>query len=158
MKQLSLAETGFLPKAGKQTRKAVFLAEMETVVRWLRLEALIKPIYPKKGNARPPMPLSTMLRIHFLQPWFGYSDPTMEEALHDVPLLRQFAGRDAFEDVMPDESPLLRFRHLLEQHELAIVIFAEVSALLHGQQAKTACFLSFFMATLGKAAGCSESS
>ena len=112
MKQLSLAETGFLPKAGKQTRKAVFLAEMETVVRWLRLDVLIDPIYPKKGNARPPMPLSTTWRIHFLQPWFGYSDPAMEEALHDVPLLRQFAGQDAFEDVMPDESTLHRFRHL----------------------------------------------
>ena len=94
MKQLSLAETGFLPKAGKQTRKAVFLAEMETVVPWSRLESLIEPFYPKKGNGRPPMPLSTMLRIHFMQQWFGYSDPAMEEALHDVPLLRRFAGLD----------------------------------------------------------------
>lgn len=116
MKQLSLAETGFLPKAGKQTRKAVFLAEMDTVVPWSRLEALIEPFYPKKGNGRPPMPLSTMLRIHFMQQWFGYSDPAMEEALHDVPLLRGFAGLDAFEDVMPDESTILRFRHLLEKH------------------------------------------
>jgi len=88
MKQLSLAETGFLPKAGKQTRKAVFLSEMETVVPWSRLEALIEPFYPKKGNCRPPMLLGTMLRIHFMQQWFGYSDPAMEEALHDVPLLR----------------------------------------------------------------------
>ena len=130
MKQLSLAETGFLPKAGKQTRKAVFLSEMETVVPWSRLEALIEPFYPKKENGRPPMPLGTMLRIHFMQQWFGYSDPAMEEALHDVPLLRQFAGLDAFEDVMPDESTILRFRHLLEQHELAVAIFAEVNAVL----------------------------
>ena len=79
MKQLSLAETGFLPKAGKQTRKAVFLAEMETVVPWSRLEALIEPFYPMKGNGRPPMPLGTMLRIHFMQQWFGYSDPAMEK-------------------------------------------------------------------------------
>ena len=130
MKQLSLAETGFLPKAGKQTRKAVFLAEMETVVPWSRLESLIEPFYPKKGNGRPPMPLGTMLRIHFLQQWFGYSDPAMEEALHDVPLLRQFAGLDAFEDVMPDGSTILRFRHLLEKHGLAVAIFAEVNAVL----------------------------
>ena len=75
MKQLSLAETGFLPKAGKQTRKAVFLSEMETVVPWSRLEALIEPFYPKKGNGRPPMPLGTMLRIHFMQQWFGYCRP-----------------------------------------------------------------------------------
>ena len=130
MKQLSLAETGFLPKAGKQTRKAVFLAEMETVVPWSRLESLIEPFYPKKGNGRPPMPLATMLRIHFMQQWFGYSDPAMEEALHDIPLLRRFAGLDAFEDVMPDESTILRFRHLLEQHELAVAIIAEVNAVL----------------------------
>jgi IS5 family transposase len=131
MKQLSLAETGFLPKAGKQTRKAVFLAEMETVVPWSRLEALIKPFYPKKGNGHPPMPLGTMLRIHFMQQWFGYSDPAMEEALHDIPLLRQFAGLDSFEDVMPDESTILRFRHLLEQHELAVAIFGEVNTVLN---------------------------
>jgi IS5 family transposase len=130
MKQLSLAETGFLPKAGKQTRKAVFLAEMDTVVPWSRLEALIDPFYPKKGNGRPPMPLGTMLRIHFMQQWFGYSDPAMEEALHDVPLLRRFTGLDAFEDVMPDESTILRFRHLLEQHELVTAIFTEVAGVL----------------------------
>ena len=76
------------------------------------------------------MPLATMLRIHFMQQWFGYSDPAMEEALHDVPLLRRFAGLDAFEDVMPDESTILRFRHLLEQHELAVAIFAKVNAVL----------------------------
>lgn len=130
MKQLSLAETGFQPKAGKQTRKAVFLSEMETVVPWFRLEALIEPHYPRKGSGRPPMPLATMLRIHFLQQWFGYSDPAMEEALHEIPLLRQFAGLDAFEDVMPDESTILRFRHLLERHDLAVAIFAEVNAVL----------------------------
>lgn len=77
MKQLSLAETGSLPKAGKQIRKAVFLAEMEQVVPWFRLEALIEPHYPKKGSGRLPMLLGTMLRIHFIQQWFGYSDPAM---------------------------------------------------------------------------------
>jgi len=130
MKQLSLAETGFLPKAGKQTRKAVLLAEMAKVVPWCRLETLIKPFYPKKGNGRPPMPLGTMMRIHFIPQWFGYSDPAMEEALHDVPLLRRFAGLDAFKDVMPDESTILRFRHLLDKHDLAVAIFAEVNAVL----------------------------
>jgi len=98
MKQLSLAESGFLPKAGKQTRKTVFLSEMETVVPWWRFEALIEPFYPKKGNGRPPMPLATMLHIHFMQQWVGYSNPAMEEALHDVPLLRQFARLDTFEE------------------------------------------------------------
>jgi IS5 family transposase len=106
---------------------------MERVVPWSRLEALIEPYYPKKGNGRPPLALSAMLRIHFMQQWFGYSDPAMEEALHDIPLLRQFAGLDAFEDVMPDESTILRFRHLLEANGLAAAMFAEVSALLSEQ-------------------------
>lgn len=119
MKQLSLAKTGFLPKAGKQTRKAVFLAEMEQVVPWSHLEALIEPFYPKKGNGRRPMSLGAMSRIHFMQQRFGYSDPAMEEALHDVPLLRQFAALDTFEDVMLDERTILRFRHLLEKDDLA---------------------------------------
>jgi IS5 family transposase len=130
MKQLSLAETGFLPTAGKQTRKAVFLAEMETVVPWSRLESLIEPFYPKKGNGRPPMPLGTMLRIHFMQQWFGYSDPAMEEALHDIPPLRRFAGLNAFEEVMPDEGTILRFRHLLQHHDLATAFLAEVAGAL----------------------------
>ena len=130
LKQLSLAETGFLPKAGKQTRKAVFLVEMDTVEPWSCLEALIEPFYPKKGNCRTPMQLGTMLSIRFMQQWFGYSDPAMEEALHDIPLLRQFAGLDASEDVMPDESTILGFRHLLEQHDLAAAIFAEVAGVL----------------------------
>jgi IS5 family transposase len=133
IKQLRLAETGFLPKAGKKTRKAAFPAEMETLVPWLRLEVLIEPFYPKKGNGHPPIPLCTMLRIYFIQQWFSYSDPMMEEALYDVPQLRRFAGLDAFEDVMPDESTISRFRHLLEKHDLAVAIFAKVNAVLSGK-------------------------
>lgn len=76
------------------------------------------------------MPLGTMLRIHFLQQWFDYSDPAMEEALHDVPLLRRFAGQDTFEDDMPDEGTIIHFRHQLEQHDLATAVFAEVVGML----------------------------
>ena len=93
----------------------------------LRDWELIEPHYPKKGNDRPPMSLNTMLRIHFMQQWFGYSDPAMEEALYDIPLLQQFARLDAFEEVMPDETTILRFRHLLEKHELADAIFDDGS-------------------------------
>jgi hypothetical protein len=98
MKQLSLAETAFLPKAGKQTRKAVFLSEMETVVPCSRLEALIEPFYPKKGNGRPPMPLGTMLRIHFMQQRFDHSIQAMVVAQHNIPLPRRFAGLVTFKD------------------------------------------------------------
>ena len=114
----------------KRTRKREFLAEMERVVPWAALVALITPYAPEGKRGRPPFAVETMLRVHFMQQWFTLSDPAMEEALHDVPLLRRFAGLDAFEDVMPDESTILRFRHLLEKHDLAVAIFAEVGAVL----------------------------
>jgi len=131
-KQMSLAETGFLPKATKPTRKEVFLSEMERVVPWSRLESLIEPHYFVKGTkgGRPATPLSVMLRIHLIQQWFGYSDPAMEEALHDIPVLRRFAGLDAFEDALPDETTILRFRHLLEKHGLSVAMFGKINELL----------------------------
>ena len=72
--------------------------------------ALIEPHYPKAGKGRKPYGLSTMLRIYFMQQWFGYSDAGMEEALHDIPLLRGFSGLDAGVDTMPDETTILNFR------------------------------------------------
>jgi IS5 family transposase len=131
-KQLSLAETGFTARRGKATRKEEFLSQMESVVPWSRLEALIEPHYYKAGakGGRPAMPVSVMLRIHFMQQWFNLSDPAMEEALYDIAVLRRFAGLDAFEDHLPDESTILRFRHLLERHALGERIFSEVNALL----------------------------
>ena len=101
MKQLSLAATDFVKKP-KQTRREKFLLEMEAVVPWMRLLAVIEPVYPKAGNGRRPYELPTMLRIHFMQQWFNYSDAAMEEALHDIPLLRRFAGLDAGSDTLPD--------------------------------------------------------
>ena len=77
MKQMSLAESGFA-RTNKVTRKQVFLGEMEQVVPWQRLVARITPYYPVAGNGTQPYPLATMLRIHLLQQWFGYSDPAME--------------------------------------------------------------------------------
>jgi IS5 family transposase len=132
MKQISFAASEYVKKP-KQTRKGRFLHEMEAVVPWARLLSVIEPHYPKAGNGRRPYELSTMLRIHFMQQWFGYSDAAMEEALHDVPLLRHFAGLDAGVDTMPDETTILNFRHLLEQHGLSKQIFAEVNGLLTEQ-------------------------
>ena len=129
MKQLSLAATDFVKKP-KQTRREKFLLEMEAVVPWARLLAVIEPVYPKAGNGRRPYELSTMLRIHFMQQWFNYSDAAMEEALHDMPLLRRFAGLDAGSDTLPDETTILNFRHLLQTHRLSARLFAEVNGLL----------------------------
>lgn len=132
MQQISLAESGFA-RTSKVTRKQVFLAEMERVVPWDRLLGRIAPHYPVAGNGTQPYPLSSMLRIHLMQQWFGYSDPAMEEALHDVPMLRGFAGLDAGESRLPDETTILRFRRLLETHDLARSLFNEVTGLLAEQ-------------------------
>ena len=121
--QRSFAEVDGFRKQRKVTRREVFLAEMARVVPWRRLEALIEPHYPKAGNGRKPYPLGVMLRVHFLQHWYGYSDPAMEDALHDMPALRRFAGLDAGESRMPDETTILNFRHLLEAHQLAESLF-----------------------------------
>ena len=128
--QHSFAEYDGFRKQRKVTRREAFLAEMDRVVPWQRLEALIEPHYPTAGNGRKPYPLSTMLRVHFLQHWYGYSDPGMEEALHDMPMLRRFAGLDAGVSRMPDETTILNFRHLLEAHQLAESLFQEVVSLL----------------------------
>ena len=129
MKQLGLDDSGFM-KQPKKTRKAQFLSEMDRVVPWSRLIALIEPHYPKPGKGRRPIALDTMLRVHFMQQWFAYSDPAMEEALHDIPLLRRFAGLDVAVEGMPDETTILKFRHLLERHGLATAMLEEINALL----------------------------
>jgi IS5 family transposase len=131
MKQLSLGENGFERKT-KRTRKREFLDEMNLVVPWAELVSLIAPHAPAPGakGGRPPFAVETMLRIHFLQQWFNLSDPAMEEALYDMALFREFVGLDAGEDNLPDESTILRFRHLLETHNLSLQILATVNATL----------------------------
>ncbi|MDZ4189283.1 MAG: IS5 family transposase [Hydrogenophaga sp.] len=128
---MSLSESGFERKT-KKTRKPKFLDEMELVVPWAELVALIAPHASARGTqgGRPPFPVQTMLRIHFLQQWFNLSDPAMEEALYDTPMFREFVGLDAGEDNLPDESTILRFRHLLEAHDLSLQIQATVNATL----------------------------
>ena len=113
----------------KKTRKREFLEQMEQVVPWGDLVALIAPYYPEGKNGRPPFALQTMLRTHFMQQWFTLSDPAMEEAFFDTPLYREFAQLEEFER-MPDESTILRFRHRLEKHKLAEKILLTVNELL----------------------------
>src|SRR6195952_220813 len=114
----------------KRTRKREFLDEMRQVVPWSRLIAFIEPHYPKGKTGRPPFPVATMLQIHFMQQWFGLSDPAMEEALYDVPLYREFAGLDGGMTRLPDQTTILRFRHLLEAHGVAAQILAVVNEIL----------------------------
>lgn len=119
----------------KVTRRERFLTEMDRVIPWGELVALIAPHAParSRGRGRPPMPVETMLRIHFLQHWFNLSDPAMEDALYDSEAMRRFARLELSEDAIPDETTILRFRHLLEQHGLPEQIFSLVGQLLERQ-------------------------
>jgi IS5 family transposase len=111
----------------RKTRRQVFLEEMEQVVPWRELCALIEPHYPKPGNGRPPVGVERMLRIYFLQQWFNLSDPAVEEALYDSPLMRQFVGIDLGQEPAPDETTVCKFRHLLEEHRLGEKILGRVN-------------------------------
>lgn len=133
MQQTTFASLAWTHK-GKVTRRERFLAEMDAVIPWQRLLALIEPHYPKAGNGTQPLPMARMLRIYFMQNWFNLSDPGAEDALYDSESMRRFAGIELAEDTIPDESTILRFRHLLEQHRLTEAIFAEVRALLEEQR------------------------
>jgi transposase, IS5 family len=115
MKQQTL---GGFERYGKTTRRAQFLAEMDRVVPWGDLLAVIEPVYPRISEAggRPPVPLERMLRIYFLQAWFNLSDPAVEEALYDSATTRAFAGVDLGQEAAPDETTVCKFRHLLERH------------------------------------------
>jgi IS5 family transposase len=115
----------------KVTRREQFLAEMDAVIPWNALLALIAPHYPRTGKrGRPPMPLPRMLRIYFLQQWFNLSDPAAEDALYDSETMRRFVGVELGEDAFPDETTILKFRHLLERHQLTEALFAAVHELL----------------------------
>src|SRR5271154_5351648 len=116
--QQTLALQASFAKYGRKSKRELFLDQMNEVVPWSELLGLVEPFYPKAGNGRQPVGLAIMLRTYFLQQWFGFSDPGMEEAFYDSPLLQRFAGVDLGVAAAPDETTILRFRHLLEKHEL----------------------------------------
>ena len=117
---------GGLGEEGQGDAPGAFLAEMDAVIPWSRLLALIEPHYPKAGNGTQPKPMEQMLRIYFMQNWFNLSDPQAEDSLYDIESMRRFAGIELLGHAIPDESTILRFRHLLEQHQLTEQIFAEI--------------------------------
>lgn len=129
VKQRTFASLAWQTK-GKVTRRERFLAEMDAVIPWARLLALIAPHYPKAGRGRQPLGLEKMLRLYFVQQWFNLSDPQAEDTLYDSESVRRFVGVELGEDVVPDETTILRFRHLLERHRLTEALFAEIRELL----------------------------
>lgn len=137
MRQATLAMAGF-ERYGKTTRRAAFLADMDTVVPWQELCAVVDPFYPKPGNGRIPVGLERMLRIYFLQQWFNLSDPGAEEALYDSTAMRRFAGIDLGREAVPDETTICKFRHLLERHDLGRRLFEAVHQHLQARGVRVA--------------------
>src|SRR5271167_3982219 len=126
-RQMSFAQSEYAGKK-KVTRREKFLGEMELVVPWPRLVALIEPHYPDGRRGRPPIGLERMLRIYFLQQWYTLADEALEDALYDSQALRSFAGIDLGVESVPDATTLLKFRHLLERRALTEGIFKEINA------------------------------
>jgi transposase, IS5 family len=128
-RQASFSQAEYAGKK-KQTRRDKFLAEMEQVVPWARLVARLQPFYPKGERGRPPVGLERMLRLYFLQQWYGLADEALEDALYDSQALRGFAGIDLAAVTVPDATTVMNFRHWLERHDLTKVLFDEVGATL----------------------------
>lgn len=132
MKQITFAQAEHQNKK-KVTRRERFLAEMNVLVPWQRLlDALSPSYYPGAAGrrGRPPTPLARILRIYFLQQWYGLADEALEDAIYDSQAMRDFVGIDLSIESVPDATTLLRFRHLLERHSLTQRIFEEINATL----------------------------
>ena len=135
MRQMTFSNSGF-EVHHKATRRERFLAEMEAVVPWGELCALIEPHYPKGDRGRPPIGVERMLRIYFLQQWFNLSDPQAEDAIYDIAPMRQFVGIDLGREAAPDETTICKFRHLIEAHALGKDMLAAVNAHLAAKGVK----------------------
>jgi IS5 family transposase len=129
MRRASFASLAYENKK-KKTRREKFLEEMDQVIPWGEVIEIIRKYYPRAGNGRQPMPLERMLRIYFMQQWYGLSDPAMEDSLYDSESMRRFAEIDLEVDVVPDETTILHFRHLLEQHNLTEKLFESTKCYL----------------------------
>jgi len=132
-RQMSFSQSEYARKK-KVTRRERFLGEMEQIVPWARLVALIEPHYPTGKRGRPPIGLERMLRIYFLQQWYTLADEALEDALYDSQALRNFAGIDLSVESVPDATTLLGFRHLLEAHDLSKGILQEINGHLRARQ------------------------
>jgi IS5 family transposase len=125
--QPSFAHAEFATKK-KTTRREKFLARMEAVIPWPQLLAVIEPFYPKGQRGRPPIGLERMLRVYFLQQWYGLAAEALEDALYDSQALQSFARIDLSAEGVPDATTLLNFRHLLETHDLCKALFTAINA------------------------------
>jgi IS5 family transposase len=136
MRQQSLASHAVFEKYGRKSRRELFLDEMEKVVPCSALESLVRPHYAKAGKGRQPVGLSIMLRTYFVQQWFNLSDPGVEELLYESAAVRRFVGVDLGIAPAPDETTVLRFRHVLEQHDLGGLMLDAVNVHLEAKGIK----------------------
>ena len=133
MRQTTLASQGSFEKYGRKSRRELFLDEMERIVPWSAMESLVRPHYAKSGNGRQSVGLSIMLRTYFVQQWFNLSDPGAEELLYESAAVRRFVGVDLGAAPAPDETTILRFRHLLEKHKLGELMLDAVNVHLEAK-------------------------
>ena len=138
MRQRTFASQAEFQKYGRKSRRELFLDEMDRIVPWPGLLALIRPHYAKAGNGRRPVGLAIMLRVYFVQQWFNLSDPGVEEALYESPVLQRFVGVDLGAAPAPDETTICRFRHLLETHDLCGMMLDAVNLHLEAKGIKIA--------------------
>lgn len=111
----------------RTTRREVFLDQMEAVVLWKEWTALIAPWYPKREYGRPPKGIEVMLHMYLLQVWFSLRGEMLEDALYDSQSMRRFVGINLLEEDIPDAATLLKFRHLLEKHDLTNRMFRQIN-------------------------------
>ncbi|MER3439374.1 MAG: IS5/IS1182 family transposase, partial [Chloroflexota bacterium] len=98
----TFAEVTF-DRSRKLTRRERFLDEMNRVVPWAELVAVIEPVSPKaEGPGRPPVGVERLRRLHCLQQWVNLSDPAVEEARYASRAMRQFVGIDLGREPVPD--------------------------------------------------------
>lgn len=125
MDQLSFSEAEYAVKKRK-TRREKFLEQMDALIPWKQLENKVRRYYAKEGSGRKPYPLPVMLRVHCMQLFYNLSDPAMEDSLYEIESMRRFAGL-RISGPIPDESTILKFRHLLEEHNLGNVLFSVIN-------------------------------
>ncbi len=125
MDQATFSELEYDNKKRK-TRREKFLERMDSLIPWEKLEKKIRRHYPKRGRGRPPYPLSVMLRVHCVQLFYNLSDPAMEDMLYEIESVRRFVGLK-LSGPLPDETTILKFRHLLEKHHLGTKLFRTIN-------------------------------
>jgi len=126
MNQMTFSDMEFSGRK-RVTQKEKFLREMNEIIPWTAWVSKILPYYPTGKRGRPPRGIEVMLRMYLLQIWFNLSDEGLEDAIYDSYAMRSFMRIDFTSEQVPDATTLLKFRHLLEKHNIGEQLFADVN-------------------------------